>query len=71
MARTSCNRVPTTLQAPIQYPSLAMSDSNGDGLTDVYFRLINSTAGSDNYLGVPASDLGPYVARNRTARPTC
>ncbi len=61
-----------SLLAPVNYP-LNQNDSNGDGTTDIYYRLQNSTVASvSKYYDpstVPSSALGPYIARNSAKAP--
>jgi RHS repeat-associated protein len=69
-------KVSTNLLAPTNV-QLTQNDSNGDGSTDLYYRLKNTTLGTypavvHNYYdpnSLPASALGPYIARNLAHAP--
>lgn len=66
-------RVPTTVMAPFNGADRVAIDTNGDGMTDVSFPLINRTIGGQyeggNYESLTDADLGPYRSVNKSGAP--
>jgi RHS repeat-associated protein len=69
-------RIPTNLTAPVREKALQAADYDGDGLNDVYYRLIttvlNTRSGTRyaGYLPDPSTfPEGPYLSRNMARAP--
>jgi hypothetical protein len=62
------HRVETNLILPANFP-IDKLDTDGDGMVDFVYRLVNDRSGRGNYLNTTDSELGPYIARSQTPAP--